>query len=154
MPESFRAFCRMVSLTAAKTKRILVVSVAWVRLTFGKQRDQKRDAGSVLRVEVEICTVDLIESPEQVLGRSVHIIATRVIGEIVAERRSRKLELEEIDLVQEQDDAGPHEPPGIDHRVKQDQTFHHSILQGQISRCLGGLGDGARNTWLDSSNNT
>lgn len=28
MPESFRAFCKMVSLTAAKTSRTLVVSVA------------------------------------------------------------------------------------------------------------------------------
>ena len=28
MPESFRAFCKMVSLTAAKTSRIFVVSVA------------------------------------------------------------------------------------------------------------------------------
>jgi hypothetical protein len=35
MPESLRAFWRMVSLTAAKTRRILVVSVAWVRLEFG-----------------------------------------------------------------------------------------------------------------------
>lgn len=32
MPESFKAFCRIVSLTAAKTKRIFEVSVAWVRL--------------------------------------------------------------------------------------------------------------------------
>jgi hypothetical protein len=32
MPESFKAFCRIVSLTAAKTRRMLVVSVAWVRL--------------------------------------------------------------------------------------------------------------------------
>ena len=32
MPESLRAFCKMVSFTAANTKRIFVVSVAWVRL--------------------------------------------------------------------------------------------------------------------------
>jgi len=32
IPESFRAFCRIVSFTAAKTSRMLVVSVAWVRL--------------------------------------------------------------------------------------------------------------------------
>jgi len=32
MPESLRAFWRMVSLTAAKTRRMLEVSVAWVRL--------------------------------------------------------------------------------------------------------------------------
>ena len=35
MPESFRAFCRIVSLTAAKTSRMLVVSVAWVKLWCG-----------------------------------------------------------------------------------------------------------------------
>lgn len=32
MPESFSAFCKIVSLTAAKTKRIFEVSVACVRL--------------------------------------------------------------------------------------------------------------------------
>jgi hypothetical protein len=32
MPESLRAFCSMVSLTAAKTSRIFDVSVACVRL--------------------------------------------------------------------------------------------------------------------------
>lgn len=32
MPESFKAFCSMVSLTAAKTSRMLEVSVACVRL--------------------------------------------------------------------------------------------------------------------------
>jgi hypothetical protein len=32
MPESFSAFCSIVSLTAAKTSRILDVSVACVRL--------------------------------------------------------------------------------------------------------------------------
>lgn len=32
MPESFRAFCRIVSLTAANTSRMFVVSVACVRL--------------------------------------------------------------------------------------------------------------------------
>ena len=34
MPESFKAFCRMVSFTAAKTSLIFVVSVACVRLRF------------------------------------------------------------------------------------------------------------------------
>lgn len=32
IPESFNAFCRIVSFTAANTKRMFVVSVAWVRL--------------------------------------------------------------------------------------------------------------------------
>jgi hypothetical protein len=34
MPESFSAFCRMVSFTAAKTRRIFEVSVACVRLLY------------------------------------------------------------------------------------------------------------------------
>lgn len=33
IPESLSAFCRIVSLTAAKTSRMFVVSVAWVRLS-------------------------------------------------------------------------------------------------------------------------
>jgi len=32
MPESFKAFCRIVSFTAAKTSRMFVVSVACVKL--------------------------------------------------------------------------------------------------------------------------
>lgn len=32
IPESFKAFCRIVSFTAANTKRMLVVSVACVKL--------------------------------------------------------------------------------------------------------------------------
>ena len=43
MPESFRAFCRMVSLTAAKTRRMLVVSVAWVRLEKRQVRYARRN---------------------------------------------------------------------------------------------------------------
>ena len=35
MPESARALCRIVSLTAAKTSRMFDVSVAWVRLFVG-----------------------------------------------------------------------------------------------------------------------
>lgn len=45
IPESFKAFCRIVSLTAAKTKRIFEVSVAWVRLK-GKKISQKTVRGN------------------------------------------------------------------------------------------------------------
>lgn len=40
IPESLNAFCRMVSFTAAKTRRIFVVSVAWVKLA--KRLDKKK----------------------------------------------------------------------------------------------------------------
>ena len=61
-----------------------------------------------------MCSVDLIEPPEQILGGSVDVISTRIIGEIVAQGRSSKLLPEQINLVQEQNDTCPHEPPGID----------------------------------------
>jgi hypothetical protein len=77
----------MVSLTAAKTSRIFDVSVACVRLEwlalviyiYIKEE-------ILLRVEVEVCSVDLVESPEQIFGSSVDVISSRVIREIVAQR--------------------------------------------------------------------
>ncbi len=58
-----------------------------------------------------MCAVDLVEPPEKVLGGSIDVVAAGVVGEVVAERRFEQLLLEEIDLVEEEDDAGPHEPP-------------------------------------------
>ena len=63
--------------------------------------------------------INLIESPQQILRRSVNIISSRVIREVVAQRRAAKLLLEKIDLVEEEDDTGAHEPSRIDDRVKQ-----------------------------------
>jgi hypothetical protein len=40
----------------------------------------------LLGVEVEMCSVDLVESPEKIFGGSVDIISSRVIREIVAQR--------------------------------------------------------------------
>jgi hypothetical protein len=39
MPESFSAFCKMVSFTAAKTRRMFEVSVACVRLFIVSSRN-------------------------------------------------------------------------------------------------------------------
>ena len=75
----------MVSLTAAKTSRIFDVSVACVRLA-GLALVLYTKEEILLRVEVEMCSVDLVESPEEVFRSSVDIIATRVIREVVAER--------------------------------------------------------------------
>jgi len=44
-PASRRAFCRIVSLTAAKTRRILLVSVACVKLRSQKSRERERYCG-------------------------------------------------------------------------------------------------------------
>ena len=63
--------------------------------------------------------VNLVESPQQILRRSINIISTRVVREVVAQRRAAKLLLEKIDLVEEEDDTGAHEPSRIDDRIEQ-----------------------------------
>ena len=67
----------------------------------------------ILRIEVQVSSVDLIESPQQVLRRSVHVVPTRVVREVIAEGRPSQLLLEEIDLVEEENDTRSHEPPRI-----------------------------------------
>lgn len=130
MPESFSAFWRMVSLTAAKTSRMLDVSVACVRLASRVSEARVIPATTLhlLWIEVEMCSVDLVEPPEKVLRRPVDVVSTRVVGEVVDQGRSAELLLEQIDLVEEEDDARPHEPPRVDHRVEEDETLHHSVL--------------------------
>lgn len=119
IPESFRAFCRIVSFTAANTRRIFVVSVACVRLeSVSLLRLSTTSTLNLLRVEIQLGSVHLIEPPEKVFCGSVDIVATRIIWKIISQRRPAKFLLEQIDLVQEQNDTRPHEPSGIDHRVK------------------------------------
>jgi hypothetical protein len=55
-------------------------------------------------------SIDLVESPEQVFGCSIDIVATRVIREIIPKRGAVELLFEEIDFIQEENDAGPHKP--------------------------------------------
>lgn len=64
MPESLRAFCRMVSLTAANTNRMFVVSVAWVRLQGSAVELKRMKVVNLLRIKVKVCAVHLIETPE------------------------------------------------------------------------------------------
>jgi hypothetical protein len=78
----------------------------------------RAEARYLLWVEIQVCAIHLVESPEKILGRSVYIVAARVIWEVVAQRGARELLSEEIDLVQEEDDACPHKPSRIDHGVE------------------------------------
>ena len=71
-----------------------------------------------LWVEVQVCPVDLVEAPEQILGGLVDIAPSRVVGEIVSQRGSAQLLFENIHLVEKQDDACPHEPSRVDDRVE------------------------------------
>ena len=78
--------------------------------------------------EGKMSAIDLVKTPEQVFGRAVDVVAAGVVGKVVSERGSTEFLFEEIDLVEEEDDAGPHEPARVDHRIEQDQGFHHPIL--------------------------
>lgn len=76
-----------------------------------------------------MCAVHLIESPKKILRCAIDVVAAGVVGEVVAQRGAWELLPEQIDLVQEEDDACPHEPSRIHHRIEKDQALHHSILQ-------------------------
>ena len=65
-----------------------------------------------------MCPIHLIESPQQVLRSAVDIVPARVVWKVVAKWRSRQLRFEQVDLVEEQDDTSPHEPPAVDYRVE------------------------------------
>lgn len=73
----------------------------------------------ILRIQVEVGPVDLIESPQKVLGGTVDIVSTRVIGEVVGQRTSCKFDFEQIHLVEEEDDTRSDEPTTVHHRVEQ-----------------------------------
>jgi len=87
----------------------------------------------LLRVEIEMCAIDLVESPEQVFGCAVDVVTARVVREVVHQRRLAQLLSEQVDFVEKQDDTRAHEPPGVDDRVEKDQTFHHAILRSVVS---------------------
>lgn len=85
----------MVSFTAANTSLILDVSVACVRLRWGEERSVYKNWGKagegdgkmpwdLLRIQIQVCAVYLVEAPEQVFSGSVDIVATRVVGKIIS----------------------------------------------------------------------
>ena len=87
----------MVSFTAAKTRRIFDVSVACVRLDrhqLLRSDARTRHRFNLLRIKVQVRTINLIESPQQILRRSIDIVAARVVREVVAERRLREFRSE------------------------------------------------------------
>lgn len=90
MPESFNAFCKMVSLIAANTSRILEVSVACVKLDDQWVRGYNssifpfdlEQSMYLLRVDIKFCSIDLAKSPKDILCSLINIRSTRIIREI------------------------------------------------------------------------
>ncbi len=113
--------------------------MAWVRL----KKERQMSSNSCLEVcngnnenllweEWQVRTINLVEPPEQILGSAVDVVSARVVWKVVGERRTTELLLEKIDLVQEQDYAGPHEPPRVDNGIEEHQALHHSVLDKAI----------------------
>lgn len=75
--------------------------------------------GHLLWIEIEVRSIDLVKPPEQILGRAIHVITARIVGEVIAQRRTRKLLAEQVDFVQEQDDTSSLKPPRVDNRIKE-----------------------------------
>jgi len=85
MPESFSAFCNIVSFTAAKTSRMFDVSVACVRLHLLAENTAPWAGVDILWIEVEMRSVHLVKSPEQIFGGAVYVVASGIIGKVVSE---------------------------------------------------------------------
>lgn len=66
-----------------------------------------------------MCAIHLIEAPKKVFSSTIDIVAARVVREIIAQRGARKFEAEQINFVQEENNAGPHEPSRVDYRVEE-----------------------------------
>jgi hypothetical protein len=149
-PASRRAFWRIVSLTAAKTRRMFPVSVACVKLLESdgnnerlmfKGRGNTVDKPSYL-VVVSVVKIDrgytwlpcphpvhLISSapthnPNRTAGGKGGTFVFRII---LVQRHRQNLLFENIDLVQKQHDTRPRKPRRIHNRAKQGKRFFHAI---------------------------
>lgn len=47
------------------------------------------EARNLLRIQVQVCPVDLVKAPEQILGSLVDVVAARIVGEVIPKRRPR-----------------------------------------------------------------
>lgn len=184
IPLSRRAFCRMVSLTAAKTSRICVrradmstrivlndpnhrtrtfeVSVAWVR--WGYTLNLARLVWVNLQ-RIYLAALLMSEPPNfknkarQSDSGTAWLTGswlTSVFGEIFFKRSLCQFHLEDIDLVEEQDDRSTQEPSRVDDWFKEYQRFLHTILieDDRISSSMHRTSSAPLRTWPLSSSRT
>ena len=88
IPESRNAFCSIVSLTAANTKRMLPVSVAWVKLKHRYKSvkalfKSRRQNFNSLRVDAQPRPIELRKSPQNVLGSFIDVRSSRIFREVL-----------------------------------------------------------------------
>ena len=85
----------------------------------------------IVRVDL-LCRRALVEADEtveEVVARGVVAVAADVVREVVAERGVRELRGEQVDLVEEEDDRGPHEPARVADGVEERERFLHPVLR-------------------------
>lgn len=101
--------------------------------------------GGAGEVGVNLLLLGLVEGDKAVedvvAGRGV-VGTALVIREVVLHRAHGELLLETIDLVEEENDGSLHEPPRVADRVKQSQSFLHTINGLILEQQLIVLGNG------------
>lgn len=86
--------------------------------------------------------VEGLEAVGKVLAASLDIAGRAgVVGEVVTDGGVLDLLLEEVDLVEEQDDGGPHEPARVADRVEECQGLLHPVDALVLVQRLVVLGD-------------
>lgn len=101
--------------------------------------------GSAGEVRVDLLLFGLVqgnETVEDIVASRGVVGTTLVIREVVLHRANRELLLETIDLVEEENDRGLDEPPGVADRVEQSQGFLHTVDGLVFEEQLIVLGDG------------
>jgi len=82
------------------------------------------------------------ETVENVVACSGIVGTALVVGEVVLHRADGQLLLEAIDLVEEENDGGLDEPPGVADGVEQGQSLLHTVDGLVLEQQLVVLGDG------------
>lgn len=101
--------------------------------------------GGAGEVGINLLRLVLVQGNESVqdivAGRGI-IRSTFIIREIVLHRGDREFLLKPVDLVQKQDDRGLDKPSGVADRVKECESFLHSVDGFVFEEQLIVLGDG------------
>ena len=81
-----------------------------------------------MRVKIQVSVVELIEAPENVLGRSVEVASTRIIREVIDQRFAPQFFLEAPNIAKQEDDGGAVEPARVDHGIEEEKTLCDFVL--------------------------
>lgn len=81
------------------------------------------------------------ETVEDVVASLAVVITTLVVGEVVLHWADRELLLKPVDLVEEENDRGLDEPPGVADGVEERESFLHAVDRLILKQELIVLGD-------------